>query len=183
MSVPNDSWNPDEIPGHTTFLYNQNRFREPHEFINTWKFQEKADNRRRQLGLPADASVEDLLDRIQSLEYRLEEADMTPQLNRLTNEIDQIKAELKLSREMASGFKKKNDVLELDKTGLAKALEQKKAAVNLYTEQLIKYGEHHADCNIVDALESGRMLDKSEKDACTCGWTSDKLAVLEINQK
>lgn len=175
-------WKPpkDEIPGFTSYLYEANRYREPHEYVNYWKWENKATERLKRLNIPLDANTDELLDRIQALQYKLEESDMTPELRRLNNDIIQLKGELDTTRKTTAELNETVKKLKLEKTVTDNELAEKKATLNTTREQLIKYGGHHGDCNIVDALESGRVLDKSESDACTCGWVGSKLQSLVV---
>ena len=172
----------DEIPGITSFLYEANRFREPHEFLNHWKWEHKSTERLKHYGFAQDAQAEDLLDRIQKLEHDLQQADMTPELRRLNSNIEQIKKELDGTR---VELKNTNDNLSNTKLNYKEKeelLAREKASSSTLRIELVKYGGHHSDCNIVDALESGRMLDRTEKEACTCGWVDTKLQALQVKQ-
>ena len=144
----------DEIPGYTGYLYNEHRYREPHEYVNYWKVEDKIWSEISQL---AGQKINDIFSvhsvlialdqKIQDLKSSLEEA------SKIINDQERI---IDLNKSALQDHNKQISALS----------KQIKNAFNMLKE----YGYHKEHCNFTEAASTGRTFGKRVKNICTCGW-------------
>lgn len=157
-------WDPDEIPGWTSYIYRLHRFREPHEYVNYWKWAQKAGKTKEELGLSPMTNEADLCEIIKDQQ----------------KDLGELKQESRDQREEINGLYNRNTELTKTKKHLQEEMEKhradKQAMTEMYThalEKLKEYGTHTSECNWVIMLQSGRLHD-TEEEQCDCGWLSQK---------
>jgi hypothetical protein len=155
-----DKWDPDEIPGITSYIYKEHRFREPHEFVNYWKVEKQAPELLKKLGLAPDTPISELCKIVQRTQHNLDE-----QLDVVYDqslEIDELRTKTYDQENEIKGWKKKTE-------GTVEQLEAANSQISNLKQMLKTYGTHSGECNWVIMLQSGR-LHGTEEEACDCGW-------------
>jgi vacuolar-type H+-ATPase subunit I/STV1 len=161
-----ESYNFDEIPGLTTWIYSENRPREPHEFINAWKDQpcEKAARTLDSLDLNQDLTYVEVVELLEG---------MFKESERLQNQYDTALQQLKDEQERHKEIVKKLNRLQIQ---AEKFVEREQKKVSFLTDMVTSYGAHKGNCGYIELIHSGRIVDISEGEACTCGF-SENLAL------
>lgn len=165
-------WDPDEIPGITTFLQKEHRFRRPEEFIHhrgpdlsmlerTMGTQEMSRHEIIKLLSSAERKKEEVLSKLQILEG--DNIDLQIQINyskkRHKKENDEFLREVEENKTHKSTIK--FITVERDK----------------YKENLAKFGDHTIECKYLEAMCVGRKLSsQAEKQLCNCGWIENQEA-------
>ena len=154
---------PDKIPGYTTYLYQENRFRKPSEFIgytethptDQWK--------------DLDCS-EEILNHLKS-GGNLDEF-LINELYRLENDNKDITDSLHSSIFQAREEEAKKHLVKIeelrDKLNLLQSeVSDLKYETARQQVNIIDYGDHKPDCDILEIASIGRI---GIKGRCTCGW-------------
>lgn len=180
-------WDPDEIPGYTTFLYKQNRFREPHEYVGYWKVEAKIAQIKAKLGIPQKADTPEILAQLEkerqiaqevteSRQLEFEELELTKErlqsrINDLKKDIEETKTAMQVkTTEVAEVKATLNSVSYRTQQQIDGLTFQNK----VLSDALSMYGEHTHECTFVELLESGKLTDESV--SCNCGWYKLKIS-------
>lgn len=158
----------DEIPGITSWLYEANRPREPHEYRDYWKWMQKAKFKAEQLGIKSLDPV-DLIDHLVALDDEIQR--MTHFLEKEEKGREELIKEIDTLRTDLVEVKNQHNFQIAQKKELEtkfKNLDNKKVFL---IGLLAKYANHASDCAWMEWLESGR-IDKNvtEANTCSCGW-------------
>lgn len=168
------NWDPDEIPGDTTYLYKQNRFREPWEFRGASKPVAREEH-------------DELIEAFSALKEQFDELGnqydaMSVEVSHIAGDRDRLSKELKKNTQ---AFRKAEKELRIWKTTqnaeqerLRELANEATAAAKVYQEAgqvaiklLLEYGDHLPDCNLIDLRCSGRLVDMTDLETCTCEWS------------
>lgn len=161
----------DEIPGLSSFLYEANRYRKPHEYVGYAEKLAKIEGKLRESGVNVNMEdPADVAERILSLyeENRQNQEyaeDFYDQIEKLRNEKELAQAQLMNIRKQ---MEEANKVL--------KDFENRRIEALFF---MLQYGDHRPDCGYIEVLNSGRGLDIDEKEECTCGWIDIRGKILE----
>lgn len=155
-----DKYDYDEIPGFTSYIYKEHRYREPHEYVGAWKNQSSstAGQKLKALGLNEAldfTQVIDLLEETKNLKDDFEDKyndtqddlfETEQRLKRIARKVDQVAEQAE------------------------KDLRKKDVQILVLSNLLRRYGAHDSECGYVELMNCGRILDVSEEEACTCGY-------------
>lgn len=143
-------------------MHKENRYREPHEFVNDWK-----DPKPNQAGIDA----------LKKLRKEVEE-ESDDLIHELEEKVEQLEGKI----EDIEDLKEQNQQLNRQIDNLTSRFHELEAVARIYQEagqklssMMLEYGDHQSSCNIIEALSVGRLLDIDERDMCTCGWTDTRL--------
>lgn len=151
---------PDEIPGLCSFLYEANRFREPHEYIGYWKTKDQLEKKAKELSV----NLGDMMSILFKLEELSREVRTTEDMN---NELYDEKEEVREERDQLVDRVDKAETMVQD-TAKESAIRESQRIEALFL--LFQFGDHKQSCGYLEVLESGRALKVDEKEECTCGW-------------
>ena len=160
-----NSWNlhdPDAIPGWTTFIYKENRFRRKNEYVNAEKIEIR--------------EKKELLLEIECLEEEKESKEK--EVSRLVEKNFILKEELKKKdKQLAEAFLANTTITNQLQAREALLMKAKTENNNL-KDTIREFGDHLLECRYTEAIQSGRILKKSaEKTLCNCGWHELKLTL------
>jgi len=200
----------DEIPGFTTYLYGENRFRKPGEFVGD-----------EEEGL----TVEDLLVDLNKLSKELRKAhkskerlqglidnDTHPKIKQLEGDIVELNKRCDAKdKSIASTMQKLSDTIaEYNRRIAETAVSHKsvtdslggqiiakngeiadlQAAAKIYQDagqslgdMLLEFGDHKQECDWWELKSSGRLIDTPIDQICTCDWYTIKVMVEQSKDK
>ncbi len=157
----NNSWNPEEIPGHTTFLYRENRFREEHEYVYSWR-EEKA--------LSSQLSLLN--------SQKLGKLTLLENLVTAQKEIDKLAEELSDLNDSSVDERERMQVILNEKQSQIYVVgshiqEYAKKYDNLIVQfkEIQKFVDHNADCSYFELMNAGRQVNPN---TCSCGFFQKK---------
>ena len=147
------NWNPDEIPGHTSWLIGENRPRALHEYVGYWKDNEVID---KMLGTIANDMHYTQFTNFIAESKSIRERDLG----------DYFKRFIIRSRDAIAKYRESTS-LKLETEEIE--LEEKKAKAKIYVERLKNSHLHEFGCKFWDYAKEGRINnDKDELMRCTC---------------
>lgn len=140
------SYDPDEIPGWTAFIYSENRFREPHEFVD------------------ANFDSNTILDELEKVKLDLKREKETSD------------AQKERILELHEDAREKQGVIlqrvtEID--ALSDEVDNFKILGQKLKKLMKKYADHQIECDWHDFTASGRIIKnrkQKEKEICNCGY-------------
>ena len=152
------SFDPDEIPGMTGFIYRENRFRLPHEYRGNKE--NPLAPICKHLGLSEDSGLQTICSTYDRLE-----ADLASMEKRNTT----LASSNKCFQDRHEALVKTRAHLQEVVSTMEQDIKRKNEELHTLRQQKELYGTHTKDCNWVNILQSGRVYG-TEKEQCNCGW-------------
>lgn len=163
----------DEIPGWTSYIYSEHRYREPHEYVNYWKWEEEACELEKELKLQKytrcdlvkliselDKDRKDVRDHLEGkvTEHLTELSDLHKSFDDLQRQYEESVHREENHKVYIEGISKTNDDL---------------------LKSLTSFGDHKPSCMYIEMVEAGRIPTHKEEEICTCGWSSVKKELID----
>ena len=169
----------DVIPGLSTYIQKENRYRKPHEYIGYWKIEDKVKENIEKLNIVM-SDYDDISDVL--VYYADENEELDNRISELTKEIENWENKEENLQEEIENWKNKEENLQEEIEKLKKLCENikeekkdmKKLLIDAINDLKI-YGDHTSGCTWTALACSGRIVKQSqEKDICNCGWNKIK---------
>ena len=167
------SYDPDEIPGISTFIYRENRLRKPHEYVGYEEHENNLNKLATELNISPHEVIDYLTSKIETYKQLADEAEF--QRADKQNTINQLSKQITEYRTCVN-----NQRYDIDT--LRKSVAKQEDKLDKLDESILKYGTHTIECNWTDMVSNGRVHGE-EDEMCDCGWMELKEETLKYIKK